>query len=191
MNFAGRIEVLTKSETQEINDRARELKRKGRDLVDMGAGDPRFREPKPARSAGKKAIEESYTGYTEVGGNPGLKGAIKERYERVFGVDTGGLAAMATAGAKSALFEISQLLYEEGDEVILPRPYWVSYSAQVELVGAKPAFASGESKNHYLPTAGDIESKITPATRGILINSPANPSGGVYDEKQSRDIVDL
>lgn len=191
MNFAGRVDLLSKSETQEINDRAEELKRKGRDLVDLGAGDPRFREPKPVRSAGKKAIEDGYTGYTEVGGNPNLRGAIAERYEKVFGIDTSDLAVMSTVGAKSALFEITQLLYEEGDEVILPRPYWVSYSAQVELAGGTPVFVTGERVDHYLPTAADIEPKITPATRGILINSPANPSGGVYDEKQTRDIVDL
>ncbi|MBS3736180.1 MAG: pyridoxal phosphate-dependent aminotransferase [Candidatus Bipolaricaulota bacterium] len=191
MNFAGRVNVLSKSETQEINDRAGELKRKGRDLVDMGAGDPRFREPKPVRSAGKKAIEDGYTGYTEVGGNQNLMSAITERYEKVFGVDTSNLAVMSTVGAKSALFEITQLLYEGGDEVILPRPYWVSYSAQVELSGATPVFVTGERDDHYLPTAADIEPKITPATKGILINTPANPSGGVYEEKQTRDIVDL
>lgn len=191
MNFAKRVDSLSKSETQEINDRAQELKREGKDLVDLGAGDPNFREPKPARLAGKEAIEDGYTGYTEVGGNPKLTEAITERYEKVFGVDTRDLVAMATVGAKSALFETTQLLYEEGDEVILPRPYWVSYSAQVELAGAKPVFASGDRCDHYLPTAGDIESKITPATKGILLNSPANPSGGVYDEEQVRKIVGL
>ncbi len=191
MNFARRVESLSKSETQEINDRAQELKRKGEDLVDLGAGDPNFREPESARLAGKEAIENGYTGYTEVGGNPRLNEAITERYEKVFGVDTRDLAVLATVGAKSALFEVTQLLYEEGDEVILPRPYWVSYSAQVELAGAKPVFASGGRDEHYLPTAGDIESKITSATKGILINSPANPSGGVYEESQSREIVDL
>lgn len=191
MNFARRVDLLTKSETQEINDRAQELRRKGKDLVDLGAGDPRFREPEPARTAGKKAIEEGYTGYTEVGGNPGLKDAITDRYEKVFGVDTGDLSVMSTVGAKSALFEISQLLYEEGDEAILPRPYWVSYSAQVEMSGGKPVYVSGKRENHYLPLARDFEAKITPETKGILINSPANPSGGVYDEKQSRDIVNL
>lgn len=191
MNFARRVEALSKSETQEINDRAQELKRQGKDLVDLGAGDPNFREPKPARLAGKEAIEDGYTGYTEVGGNPKLTEAITERYEKVFGVDTDDLAALATVGAKSALFEVTQLLYEAGDEVILPRPYWVSYSAQVELAGAKPVFASGGREDHYLPTAGDIGPKITPATKGILINSPANPSGGVYDEEQVREILGL
>lgn len=191
MNLAKRVSALTKSETQEINDRAQELKRQGRDLIDLGAGEPRFREPKGARFAGKKAIEDGYTGYTEVGGNPNLKEAIKKRYEKVFNLDTTDLAVMATVGAKSALFEIAQLLYEEGDEVILPRPYWVSYSAQVKLAGGTPVFVSGKREDHYIPTAEDIVPKISPATKGILINSPANPSGGVYEVEQTEDIVDL
>ncbi|MFB6291152.1 MAG: pyridoxal phosphate-dependent aminotransferase [Candidatus Bipolaricaulia bacterium] len=191
MNFSNRAGVLTKSETQEINDRAKELKRKGRDLVDLGAGDPKFREPEQALAAGKKAIKDGYTGYTEVGGNPNLKEAIKERYEKVFNVATENLAVMATVGAKTALYEIDQLLYEEGDEVILPRPYWVSYAAQVELTGAKPVFTSGDSNNHFLPTAADIAAKVTSATKGILINSPSNPAGGVYNGKQKENILEL
>jgi len=191
MTLAKRVGSLTKSETQEINDRAQELKREGKDLIDLGAGDPRFREPRGAINAAKKAMEDGYTGYTEVGGNPGLRGAIKKRYEKVFNVDTGGLAVMATVGAKSALFEITQLLYEEGDEVILPRPYWVSYSAQVELAGAEAVFATGDRSDHHIPTARDLESKISSSTKGILINSPSNPAGGVYDDTQVKEIVDL
>jgi aspartate aminotransferase len=191
MTFAERIGNLTKSQTQEINDRAHELRREGRDLIDLGAGDPRFSEPESARSAGRKAIDDCYTGYTEVGGDPGLRGAIEERYEKVFGIDTKNLTSMATVGAKSALFEIAQVFYEEGDEVILPRPYWVSYSAQVELAGAASVFAPGKKVNHYLPTADEIAGKITPDTKAILVNSPSNPTGGVYSEEQARRVVAL
>lgn len=191
MSLAKRTEPLGKSSTQAINDRAGELKREGRDLIDLGAGDPRFQEPDSARSAGKEAIDSGFTNYTEVGGIPELQDGIKKRYEKVFGIDTGNMEAMATVGAKTALFEISQLLYEEGDEVILPRPYWVSYPAQVELAGAEPIFVTGSAKNHYIPTAREIEEKINSNTVAILINSPANPSGGTYRKKQGKDLVKL
>jgi len=191
MIFAERVGKLSKSRTQRINDRAHELRRKGKDLIDLGAGDPRFTEPEGARNAGRKAIDDCYTGYTEVGGNPGLREAIEERYEKVFGIDTGHLTSMATVGAKSALYEIAQVFYEEGDEVILPRPYWVSYSAQVELPGAVSVFARGKRANHYLPTADEIAGKITPDTKAVLVNSPSNPTGGVYTERQARDVVDV
>ncbi len=191
MSLAKRTEPLGKSSTQAINDRANELKRKGRDLIDLGAGDPRFREPDSARSAGKEAINSGFTNYTEVGGIPELQDGIKKRYEKVFGVDTGNMEAMATVGAKTALFEISQLLYEEGDEVILPRPYWVSYPAQVKLAGAEPVFAEGRRENHYVPTTEEIGEKVSSRTVAILINSPANPSGGTYRGRQGKELVKL
>jgi aspartate aminotransferase len=106
-------------------------------------------------------------------------------------MDTEDLVSMATVGAKSALYEIAQVLYEEGDEIILPRPYWVSYSAQVKLAGGVPVFAQGKRVNHYIPTAEEIEGKITSGTKAILVNSPSNPTGGVYNEQQVRDIVEL
>ncbi len=191
MDLAKRAGALAKSQTQAINDRAQELKRSGRDLIDLGAGEPRFREPESVRSAGISAIESGFTGYTEVGGFPDLEKAIRERYEKVFGLDNHGWKAMATDGAKTALFEIGQLLYDDGDEVILPRPYWVSYPTQVKLAGADPVFVAGSADNHYLPTAEEIEPEIGSDTVAILINSPGNPSGGVYTESQGEKLVEL
>jgi len=191
VDLAKRAGALAKSQTQAINDRAQELKRSGRDLIDLGAGEPRFREPESVRSAGIDAIEAGFTGYTEVGGFPDLQSAIKKRYERVFGLNKGDWSAMATDGAKTALFEIGQLFYDKGDEVILPRPYWVSYPTQVKLAGADPVFVAGSGENHYLPTAEEIEPEIGSDTVAILINSPGNPSGGVYTESQGEKLVEL
>ncbi|MCF7875742.1 pyridoxal phosphate-dependent aminotransferase [Candidatus Bipolaricaulota bacterium] len=191
LDLAKRAGALIKSQTQAINDRAQELKRSGRDLIDLGAGEPRFREPESVRSAGISAIESGFTGYTEVGGFPDLEKAIRERYEKVFGLDNHGWKAMATDGAKTALFEIGQLLYDEGDEVVIPRPYWVSYPTQVKLAGADPVFVAGSAENNYLPTAEEIEPEIGPDTVAILINSPGNPSGGVYTENQGEKLVEL
>jgi len=191
MSFAERAAALSKSATQAINDRAAELKRQGRDLIDLGAGEPRFEEPRSAKYAGKQAIEDGFTNYTEAGGTPELRYAILQRYERLYGVDPTGLSAIATTGAKAGLYGISQLLFEPGDEVILPRPYWVSYPTQVKLAGAEPLFVSGQAENHYLPEPEDIERTITDQTRGILINSPSNPTGGVYDRDQGEKLVDL
>ena len=191
MSFAERVSALSKSSTQEINDRAGELKRQGRDLIDLGAGEPRFKEPGSARNSGKKAIKEGFTNYTEAGGIPELRSAILNRYERLYGVNPDGLSTIATTGAKAGLYEISQLLFGPGDEVILPRPYWVSYPTQVKLAGAEPVFAPGQAENHYLPGPEEIERAITDQTRGILINSPSNPTGGVYDRKQGEKLANL
>ena len=191
MTFARRARVLEQSATQRINDRALELKREGRDLVDLGAGDPRFSEPESAKEAGIRAIEDEITGYTEAGGVPKLREAIVKRYEKAFGLEVEELTSIATVGAKTALYEIAQLFYEEGDEVIIPRPYWVSYPAQVKLAGATPVYAEGKRENNYIPTAAEIEKEISPDTVAILLNSPSNPTGGVYDEEQGREILDL
>ncbi len=120
MSFAERAAALSKSATQAINDRATELKRQDRDLIDLGAGEPRFEEPGSAQNAGKQAIEDGFTNYTEAGGTPELRSAILQRYERLYDVDPDGLRAIATSGAKAGLYQTSQLLFEPSDEVILP-----------------------------------------------------------------------
>ncbi len=191
MSFAERAAALSKSATQAINDRAAELKRQGRDLIDLGAGEPRFAEPGSAQNAGKQAIEDGFTNYTEAGGTPELRSAILSRYERLYDLDPDGLRVIATTGAKAGLYGISQLLFGPGDEVILPRPYWVSYPTQVKLAGAEPVFVPGGAKNHYLPEPEEIERAITDHTKGVLINSPSNPTGGVYDREQGKKLVNL
>lgn len=191
MSFAERASALTKSSTQKINDRASELKRQGRDLIDLGAGEPRFEEPDSAKNAGKRAIGDGFTNYTEAGGTPELRSAILDRYERLYDVKPDGLEAIATTGAKAGLYQICQLLFEPGERVVLPRPYWVSYPTQVKLAGAEPVFVSGGVENHYLPEPEDIERAITSQTKGILVNTPSNPTGGVYDRDQVKNLVDL
>jgi len=189
--LAGRIESLRKSETQEINDRAKQLMRDGQDVIDLGAGDPSFQEPKVARAAGIDAIKTGFTGYTEAGGIIKLREAIGQRYQKVFGLDPSDDSILVTAGAKAGLFEIMQLLLEEGDQVILPRPYYPSYPAQVRLSRGEPVFARGAPQNHYLPSVSEIEEKVTPRTKVILINSPGNPTGGVYNTEQGEEIINL
>lgn len=189
--LAGRIESLRKSETQEINDKAKQLIREGRDVIDLGAGDPRFREPEVVRAAGIDAIKTGFTGYTEAGGIPELREAITRRYRKVFNVDLQNSSVLVTAGAKAGLFEIMQLLLQEGDQVILPLPYYPSYPTQVRLTGAQPVFAKGTPENHYLPSGSEIAAKVTSQTKVILINSPGNPTGGVYDTDQGEEIIDL
>ncbi len=191
MSLASRIENLTMSKTQAINDRASQMAREGRDVIDLGAGDPRFREPDPARQAGISAIEDGFTGYTEAGGIPELRRAIGRRYSKVFGIDVDESEVLVTAGAKAALFELVQLTVDPGDEVIVPRPYYPSYVSQVALVGAKPVTVSGTKENHYLPTGTEMGRQVSERTKAILINSPGNPTGGVYDSRQLQEIVEL
>lgn len=167
------------------------MAREGHDIIDLGAGDPRFREPETARHAGIKAIRSGFTGYTEAGGVPALREAIGRRYARIFGVELDEDEVLVTPGAKVALFELVQLLVDDGEEVIVPRPYYPSYVTQISLVGADPITVGGKRQNHYMPTASEMEPCISEKTKAVLINSPGNPTGGVYDSEQGEEIVEL
>lgn len=191
MDLAKRTRSLTKSETQEINDIAKRMIRNGEDVIDLGAGDPRFSEPDVVTDAGINAINSVFTGYTEAGGIPKLRSAVGQRYKKIFGVDLGAREVLITAGAKAGLFELIQLVVETDDEVIVPCPYYPSYVSQVRLAGGKPIPVWGARENNYLPTRSDIESRINSKTKLIIINSPGNPTGGVYDRSQGREIVEL
>jgi len=190
MKLSEKAQQIQLSGTQAINDRAAEMKRKGIDVVDLGAGDPQFAEPEAVRRGFARALKEGCTHYTATAGIAELEEALRRRYRDLYDL-RGEAKVLVTSGAKAALYVACQVSFGEGDSVLLPSPCWVSYPAQLRLVGAEPLFVEGKPEDDFLPAPAQLEEALTEETKGILINSPCNPTGGVYREEEGREIARL
>jgi aspartate aminotransferase len=171
-------------------NRALELKAQGVDIVDLGPGEPDFPTPQSVCAAGKRAIDEGQTKYTAGNGTKALRDALAARYNRRYGTSIKAENVIAGTGGKQELFNVTLALVDEGDEVIIPSPYWVSFPDQVQFAGGTPVFARTDPQNDFRPTFADIEAAATERTRGVIINSPCNPTGAVIAEKELHRIVE-
>ena len=185
-----RVREIEVSPTLAVMNRALELIAKGVDIVDFGPGEPDFPTPKSVAEAGKRAIDEGKTKYTSGNGAKELRDAIADRYNRHYGTRLKSDNVIAGTGGKQELFNIVLSLVSDGDEVIIPSPYWVSFPDQVQFAGGKPVFAKTEANSHYRPTLAAIEAVATDRTRGVIINSPNNPTGAVIAESELERIVE-
>lgn len=185
-----RVRDIQVSPTLAVMNRALELTAAGIDIVDFGPGEPDFPTPKSVAEAGKRAIDEGRTKYTSGTGMKDLRDAIAERYNRRYGTELTCHNVIAGTGGKQELFNIILTLVGEGDEVIIPTPYWVSFPDQVQFAGGTPVFARTEPSNHYRPTFDAIRAAATDRTRGLIINSPNNPTGAVIAEGELKKIVE-
>ena len=190
IRFAARIDAIQESPTLTVLNRATALAQKGVDVVDFGPGEPDFMTPKSVSEAGKDAIDRGFTKYTNASGMKALRDAIAARYNRTYGTSIGLEHVIAGSGAKQELFNLMLALIEAGDEVIIPSPYWVSFPDQVAFAGGMPVFAKGDPENNFRPTLADIEAVATPRTRGVIINSPNNPTGAVISESELAKVVE-
>jgi aspartate aminotransferase len=177
------------SPTLTIAAKANALKAEGRDVVSFSAGEPDFDTPQNVKDAAIKAINEGQTKYTPSAGTPVLKNAIIAKLGRDNGLDYKPSQIIASAGAKHSIYNLMQALLQEGDEVIIPAPYWVSYPEQVKLAGAKPVIVPSDSD--FQITSEVIERFVTAQTKLIVLNSPSNPTGAVYSEDTLRGIAEL
>ncbi len=191
MNFSGRINQIANSQTMEIKRQADQLKAKGADIIDFGAGDPDFDTPLQIREAAKGAMDEGFTHYTSPEGIDELKDALIEKYKRKYKATYNPNEVMVTVGAKGALFNIALALFEEGDEVILPSPYWVSYVEQIKFTGAKPVILETKQVEDFKINRQELEDLISKKTKAILINSPNNPTGQIIDQRKMKYLVDI
>lgn len=189
--IAERAKKVKPSPTLAVDSKAKEMKAKGVDIVNFGVGEPDFDTPEHIKEAAIKAIKDGFTKYTPVGGIDELKEAIVEKLERDNGLKYGKENILVSCGAKHSLYNIAQALFGPGDEVIIPAPYWVSYPDQVLLNDAVPVFLETKEENDFMLSPELLKEKITPRTKALILNSPSNPTGFIYNEKTLREIAEI
>lgn len=178
------------SATLKVVSAAKRLKAEGKKVYDFGAGMPDFAPPQEIKSAGVEAIDKNFNKYTESGGIPELRKAIIDKYKKNYGVEYLLEEVCVSCGAKHSLANIKTALLDEGDEVIVPVPYWVTYPEQIKLAGGIPRYAQLPRDKGCRFSSKEILSEITPRTKAIIINSPCNPSGVIIEEKELNEIVE-
>jgi aspartate aminotransferase len=177
--------------TLAMNARAMDLKAKGVDVFAFGVGEPDFEPPAVVLEAAKKAIDAGCSKYTAVTGLPALKEAICDATERMRGWRPKNENVCVSVGAKHALFNLALALYEPGDEVVIPKPFWVSYPEQVRIVGATPVLVDTREEDGWRLSPAALEKALTPKTKAIILCSPSNPSGAAYSEDDTRALIDV
>jgi len=188
--FAQRLAQVSESATMKVAAEAERLRRAGHDVVDFSVGEPDFPTPDHIKAAGKAAIDANFTRYTAVAGIPELREAICARYKADYGVSITAAEVLLTVGGKQALFNAALALLDPGDEVITHAPYWPTIPEQVKLVGATPVIVQTDWRDAFAVHADALLAAITPRTKAIIINSPANPTGALVDEGCVSAIAD-
>ncbi|MCU9613682.1 pyridoxal phosphate-dependent aminotransferase [Caldibacillus lycopersici] len=188
MKLAERMNTLTPSTTLAITAKANEMKAQGIDVIGLGAGEPDFNTPEHIIEAAYQSMINGQTKYTPAGGLQELKNAIIEKFLADQQIRYEPAEIIVTNGAKHALYTLFQVLLDDGDEVIIPSPYWVSYPEQVKLAGGEPVIVEGLEENQFKISPEQLRSKITKKTKAIVINSPSNPTGVMYTEEELHAI---
>ncbi len=191
MQVASRIRQIPPSATLALNAKANQLKAQGVDIVNFGVGEPDFDTPANIREAAIRAINEGFTRYTPVGGIPELKEAIADRFQADYGLTYKAAEIMVSCGGKHGLYNLFQIMFEPGDEVIIPAPFWVSYVPMAMLAEAAPVLIPTREANGFKLTAAELKERLTPKTKALVLNSPSNPTGGVYTRKELEDLGKL
>ena len=191
MKLAARVLRIGESATMKVTRRAAELRARGVDVISFGAGEPDFASPAVAVEAARESLAAGFTKYTAATGIEDLRRALLDRYRRDWGAPWGALAQAAiTVGAKAALFELALAVVDDGDEVIIPSPCWVSFPDQVRLCGGTPVLVPSHAGDGFRIRADGILAAMTPATRAVVVNSPCNPTGGMIERDDLRRIVE-
>lgn len=188
MTLSDRVKQLSPSPTLAITATANALKQQGHNVVALGAGEPDFNTPAHILDAAKEAMDKGFTKYTASGGIKELKEAVITKFANENGLTYTVKEVMVTVGGKEGLYNLFQVILNEGDEVIIPAPYWVSYIEQVKLAGGKPVVVNGKEENDLKITAEQLEAAITEKTKAIIINSPSNPTGMIYTAQELREL---
>ncbi len=184
VKLANRVLSLTPSTTLAITAKAKELKEQGVDVIGLGAGEPDFNTPQFIIDAAYKSMNEGHTKYTPSAGLPALKKAIIQKFQADQGIEYKPSEIIVGNGAKHVLYTLFQVILNDGDEVIIPSPYWVSYPEQVKLAGGKPVYVEGLESNQFKITAEQLREAITEKTRALILNSPSNPTGVLYTKEE-------
>ena len=183
-----KVNNLAASATLAMAAKARELRSKGVDVIGLSLGEPDFNIPEFIKVAAVKAINDNYNSYTPVDGYVDLKKAISRKFLRDNNLNYSASQIVVSTGAKQSIANVIEAMINPGDEVILLAPFWVSYSAMIEICGGKPVTVESDINSNFKVTASKIKDNITPKTKMIIVNSPNNPSGSVYNEHELRQI---
>ncbi|MGV0965669.1 pyridoxal phosphate-dependent aminotransferase [Empedobacter falsenii] len=189
MQLSKRLQNLKPSATIAMSAKARELKSQGIDVISLSIGEPDFNTPDFIKEAAKKAIDENYSGYPPIAGYADLKETICKKFKRDNNIEYTGNQIVVSTGAKQSIYNVLQAIVDEGTEVIIPTPYWVSYSDIVELSGGTPVFVEGTLEADFKITPAQLEAAITDKTRAIIYSSPCNPSGSVYTREELQGLA--
>ena len=186
-----RIQVLSPSLTMAITSLARDLKAQGRDVLSFSAGEPDFDTPQIVKDAAIAAINDGFSKYTAVGGTPEVLKAIAGKLKRENNLDYKSSDIVVNVGAKHSLFNIFQAIIDEGDEVIIPAPYWVTYPEIVKYSDGTPVFIDTDETSGFKITPAQLKAAITPKTKALLLNTPSNPTGSVYSKEELTALADV
>jgi aspartate aminotransferase len=193
MNYkiSRRAASLAPSLTLAIDSKAKQMKAEGQDVVGFGAGEPDFDTPQHIKDAAIKALNEGFTKYTPSSGIPELRQAIADKFKRENGLAYKPSQVIVSCGGKHSCYNVILATCEEGDEVIIPAPYWLSYPEMVKLAGATPVILATTDKTEFKVTPDQLRSAITPRTRVFVLNSPSNPTGSVYTPDEIKALGDI
>lgn len=191
MQLSKRIQKVTPSLTLSIDAKAKRLKQEGVDVISFSAGEPDFDTPETIKQAAIISLQKGLTKYTPVSGTIDLRRAIAEKLNKENSLPYTADQIVVSCGAKHSLYNVVQVLIEEGDEVIIPAPYWLSYPEMVTLAGGKSVILKTRLEDGYLFTPDELEKAITPKTKLLILNSPSNPTGLVYSKEFLLKIIEI
>ena len=181
--LSNRVHKVKPSFTLQMATIAADMKSKGMDVINFSVGEPDFNTPSNIIEAGKKAMDDGFTKYTAGPGMIELREAICEKLKRENGISYNPSDILVSNGEKQSLYNACQALFEEGDKVIVFRPYWVSFPEFVRLADAEPILVDTLAEKNFEPDFIDLEKKITPEIKGVILNSPSNPTGGIWEKE--------
>lgn len=189
--IADRINRMAESETLAMSRMSRELTAQGHHVINLSIGEPDFNTPDFIKEAAKQALDQNYTRYTPVPGYPELRQAICRKFRRDNGLEYTPEQIVVSTGAKHSIANVMLSLVNEGDEVLVPVPYWVSYKEIIKLAGGVPVYVSTDISSDFKVTPEQLRAAITPKTRVLIYSSPCNPSGSVYTREELQGIADV
>jgi len=189
--LSNRAKSLKPSPTLAINAKAKSMQAQGISVISFGAGEPDFDTPENIKLAAKKALDAGFTKYTPVGGIDDLKDAIIKKFQRDIQVTYKRSEIIVSCGGKHSFYNLAQAIFDQGEEVIIPAPYWVSYPPMVALANGTPVIVETMEKNEFKITPEELKKAITPKTKALVINSPSNPTGSAYTKKELEKIAEV
>ena len=189
--LSDRLNRLSPSATLAMSQKSNELKAQGVDVINLSVGEPDFNTPDHIKEAAKKAVDDNFSRYSPVPGYPALRNAIVAKLKNENGLDYTAAQISCANGAKQSVCNTIMALVNDGDEVIVPAPYWVSYPELIKLADGKPVFVEGDEKSNYKFTKENLEKAVTAKTKAIVLNTPNNPTGTIYNKEELEVIADF